>query len=166
LDNPPPGLRLFVYGTLKRGFPAHERFFGTGAEAEPALVRGSLFDLPAGFPALSVPPEDVLATGTASAPEDAEKQRGFSLDRSKRPSPKRPSPNEAARGEVFTLEDPGKLLPALDAFEGFDPGGESLYERVLIPAWTESGQGAPVWAYVMESPRGRRLPRGLWPEGC
>lgn len=136
---------LFVYGTLKKGFPAHERFFGKDAELENALVRGELFDLPAGYPALAVPQKDILA--------DAEKQRGKFIVRRGHP----------VHGETIRFDEPGRTLPMLDAFEGFDPEGESLYVRVLITAWSASGASFPVWAYVMESPSGERLPGGRWP---
>jgi gamma-glutamylcyclotransferase (GGCT)/AIG2-like uncharacterized protein YtfP len=155
LDSGAP-LALFVYGTLKKGFPAHERFFGKDAESERAVVRGSLFDLPAGYPALAVPDADILAIGTADARCDAARQRETLLA-----CRTHPASGETISGEIFRL-DPERLLPALDVFEGFDPNGESLYRRVLIPAWTRSGKVFAAWAYVMGSPSGERLPGGAW----
>lgn len=154
---------LFVYGTLKKGFPAHERFFKerSGLELENAVVRGSLFELPAGYPALAVPEEDILAAGTPNPLADAEKQRETL------PARKEPPTSEASvHGEIVCFDDPEWRLPALDAFEGFEPEGESLYLRVLIPAWAGSGDtlsAFPVWAYAMASPSGTRLPSGRWP---
>ncbi len=46
--------RLFVYGTLRPGQKHHERIC-TGFEIQiyPALVRGALYELPEGYPALT-----------------------------------------------------------------------------------------------------------------
>ena len=48
-------LRLFVYGTLKRGYWNHQRFCAQARKIEPAVVWGRLYRLNAGFPALEVP---------------------------------------------------------------------------------------------------------------
>lgn len=74
-----------------------------------------------------------------------------------------PIPEETVHGEIIRVRELERRLPALDAFEGFAAGGESLYRRVLIPAWTASGEAFPVWAYVMESTSGARIPNGRWP---
>lgn len=160
MNNSPPDIALFVYGTLKKGFPAHEHFFGEDADdIEEAVVRGNLFDLPAGYPALAVPQKNILAIGAATPLDDAEKRRGVRLaeDRSL------PAPEETVHGEIVRFGDSERILPALDAFEGFDPEGGSLYVRVLTTAWTASGEACPTWAYVMESPLGKPLPDGKWP---
>lgn len=149
-------LSLFVYGTLKSGFPAHEHFFGGDANIEEAMVRGALFDLPAGYPALAVPGEDILATGTADVVSDAGKQLGRIAVRRKSPAS-----GETVHGEAVRFGYPEWRLPALDAFEGFEPEGASLHARVLIPAWRPSGEAFPAWAYV--TPSGARLPEGIWP---
>ncbi|CAN5460626.1 MAG: gamma-glutamylcyclotransferase [Actinomycetota bacterium] len=158
MNNATSDLTLFVYGTLKKGFPAHESFFGEDDEIEEAVVRGELFDLPAGYPALAVPQKDILAVGTANLPADTERRRGESPARR---TP--PAPEETVHGEIVRFGDSGRTLPMLDVFEGFDPGGESLYRRVLIAAWTASGETLSVWAYAMGSPPGKRLPDGKWP---
>jgi gamma-glutamylcyclotransferase (GGCT)/AIG2-like uncharacterized protein YtfP len=48
-------LRLFVYGTLKRGFSNHRRLCRGLVRADAAEIRGKLYDLPAGYPALLIP---------------------------------------------------------------------------------------------------------------
>jgi len=58
-------LRLFVYGTLKKGFWNFDRFCTRPISIEPATTWGRLYLLPAGFPALQVPENSILATGTA-----------------------------------------------------------------------------------------------------
>ena len=57
-------LRLFVYGTLKRGFWNHDRFCRGVLVVEDAVVRGRLFETPSGIPVLLVPEGDILADGT------------------------------------------------------------------------------------------------------
>lgn len=54
-------IRLFVYGTLKRGYGNHQRYCSSAVSIEPARVWGRLYHLSAGFPALEVPEESVLA---------------------------------------------------------------------------------------------------------
>jgi len=54
-------LRLFVYGTLKRGFWNHDRFCRGVLAGENAVVRGRLFEARSGIPVLQVPKEDILA---------------------------------------------------------------------------------------------------------
>ncbi|MFN3679441.1 MAG: gamma-glutamylcyclotransferase [Thermosynechococcus sp.] len=47
-------LRLFVYGTLKPGYQPHEVLCRPWLSAhQPALVRGRLYHLPMGYPALT-----------------------------------------------------------------------------------------------------------------
>lgn len=49
---------LFVYGTLQPGYPNYQHYcHGRIIQAQPALVRGKLFALTAGYPALT-PGED------------------------------------------------------------------------------------------------------------
>ncbi len=53
-------------------------------------------------------------------------------------------------GELLTFDDPETRLPAIDRFEGFLPGGLSLYRRVLVPASTR-GRRVLVWLYVEDT---------------
>ena len=48
-------LRLFVYGTLKRGYWNHERFCRGVLSVEEAVVWGRLYELPSGIPVLRCP---------------------------------------------------------------------------------------------------------------
>ena len=70
-------LRLFVYGTLKRGYWNHDAFCQAVLEVREAQVRGRLYEGP-GFPLLEVPEEDVLASGTADPLADAATQARLS----------------------------------------------------------------------------------------
>ena len=62
----------------------------------------------------------------------------------------------------MTFDDPEKRLPALDALEGYVPGEEGLYERVLVPVEV-AGESALAWAYRGMVITGIYLPDGRWP---
>ena len=152
-----PLLTLFFYGTLKRGHANHDRFCGGYLSVEEATVRGRLYDLPSGYPALVVPKEDIHATGTANPIHDASEQQRLGRAGVCRPD------GTSVSGELFVFEDPEKRLPALDRLEGFDPTGPSPYRRVLIPARTSDGATVMAWAYVVENSSGTHLQGGRWP---
>jgi gamma-glutamylcyclotransferase (GGCT)/AIG2-like uncharacterized protein YtfP len=147
---------MFFYGTLKRGHANHDLYCRGYLRAEEATVRGRLYDLPSGYPALVVPEEDVRAIGTADPTGDASEQqlahgKVYRLD------------GILVSGELLTFDDPEERLPVLDRLEGFDPAGPSLYRRVLIPAETSGGNGVLAWAYVIERASGTYLRGGSWP---
>jgi hypothetical protein len=52
-------------------------------------------------------------------------------------------PGEWISGEVFQLNDPGKLLPILDEYEG------SEYKRTSVPVQLESGKRLRAWMYLL-----------------
>jgi gamma-glutamylcyclotransferase (GGCT)/AIG2-like uncharacterized protein YtfP len=152
-------LNLFVYGTLKRGQRNHERFCQDLDTAQEATVRGRLYELPYGFPALVVPEADVLASGTANYLADVKTQNHTQA---------RPQGSllgwDTIYGELFTFDDPEERLPAFDDLEGFRPGEKGLYERVLVPATlSETNTTLPAWVFTVECPSGIYLPRGCWP---
>lgn len=161
-----PRAVVFVYGTLKRGFANHERFCRGLLDAEEATARGRLYDLPAGYPALAVPKEDVRTTGTADYLTDATTQTR--LEDEQLMEPLEPGNGwDRIHGELFTFGDPADRFPALDALEGFDPRGFSLYRRVLVPVRPVEGERSiPAWAYAVDEPSGVYLPRGRWPAAC
>ena len=65
-------LKMFFYGTLKRGGRNHERYCGGASRVEGGAVRGELYDLPLfGYPALVVPEESIRAFGTGDFAGDA-----------------------------------------------------------------------------------------------
>jgi gamma-glutamylcyclotransferase (GGCT)/AIG2-like uncharacterized protein YtfP len=146
---------VFVYGTLKRGERNHYSFCKGMLHAREATVRGRLYGLPFGFPALVVPKVSVLAVGTTDYLADAERQR------SSVPATV-PIRESQVHGELLTFDDPLERLPALDSLEGFRPGEKTLYRRVLIAAWTEV-ETVSAWVYAIERPSGQRLPGGRWP---
>ncbi|QIN80743.1 gamma-glutamylcyclotransferase [Rubrobacter marinus] len=154
-----PPLRLFVYGTLKRGERNHDRFCAGFASVEEATVRGRIYDLPYGFPALVVPAEDVHAVGTADYVADANLPHGARVrERAELPG------WDSVHGELMTFGDPTERLPAVDGLERFRPGEEGFYTRVLVPV-TPASSGEPVlaWAYSAAEGSGVYLPGGTWP---
>jgi gamma-glutamylcyclotransferase (GGCT)/AIG2-like uncharacterized protein YtfP len=152
-------LDVFVYGTLKRGQRNHERFCRGALAVREATVRGRLYDLPFGFPALVVPKEDVQATGTREYLFDA-RARSHA-----QPGSQEVPPNwGVVYGELLTFDDPEKRLPNLDALEGFRPGESGFYRRVLVPATlAEASTTVMAWSYAVDSTSGTYLPEGRWP---
>jgi gamma-glutamylcyclotransferase (GGCT)/AIG2-like uncharacterized protein YtfP len=149
---------LFFYGTLKRGHANHDRYCRGALGVEEATLRGELYDLPFGFPALVVPEEDVCATGSAEPIRDASEQQRLNDVGVHGPDGPR------VYGELFTFDDPEARLPALDRLEGFDPnGGPNLYRRVLVPVETAGRAHIAAWVYAIEKPSGVHLPGGRWP---
>jgi gamma-glutamylcyclotransferase (GGCT)/AIG2-like uncharacterized protein YtfP len=155
----PALLDVFVYGTLKRGQRNHERFCRGALTVREATVRGRLYDLPFGFPALVVPKEDVWATGTKNYLFDARTRSHPQTE------PQKVSPDwDMVYGELFTFDDPEKRLSDLDALEGFRPDESGLYRRVLVPAMlAEADTTVLVWTYAVDSTSGTYLPKGRWP---
>ena len=143
MATPPATLRLFVYGTLKRGGRYHERFCGGALSIEPASVRGRLYTLPEGYPVLVVPPDMILANGSGDAIADVTRQETCVMPAA--------SPEDAGwqdvHGELQTFDDPADRLAAIDALEGFHPGAPSLYLRLLLPVRRYSEYVA-AWTYV------------------
>ena len=151
-------LVMFFYGTLKRGQRNHERFCGGALSVEKGTLRGDLYDVHLGYPALVVPEESIYAFGTGDFRRDAEEQQQLghgqvqSLD------------GPRVLGEIFAFDDPKSRLPALDRLEGFDPTeASSHYRRVLLPVETNGGSVLLAWAYVVEASSGSHLPGGRWP---
>jgi len=160
-------LRLFVYGTLKRGFWNHDRFCRGVLTVEDAVVRGRLFETHSGIPVLEVPEKDILAVGTANPLADVATQAQVTARMSNpEPTPDRlPNKGTGASwgpvyGELLTFDDPESRLPAIDRLEGFHPGGPCLYRRVLVPVQVNRAD-LPAWLYVSEDPiSGRLTPLG------
>lgn len=164
-------LRLFVYGTLKRGFWNHDRFCRGVLAVEDAVVRGRLFETPSGIPVLQVPEEDILSVGAIDPRADVATQAHVTARVSNpEPTPDRLLKNATGApwapvyGELLTFDDPETRLPAIDRLEGFHPGGPCLYRRVLVPVRT-NGAELPAWLYVAGdrwTGRFKELTGGIW----
>ena len=148
-------LRLFVYGTLRRGHPNHDRFCRGFLFVERATVPGTLRWLSPIIPMLEVPEGLILEVGTDDPLADVATQARWAQRLEELGQDYGPGGEAATRGhvgavvgEVFVFDDPEARLPRLDALEGFRPGGNSLYSRVLLPIRADSTHIIPVWVYV------------------
>jgi gamma-glutamylcyclotransferase (GGCT)/AIG2-like uncharacterized protein YtfP len=151
-------LVMFFYGSLKRGERNHERFCGGALRVEEGAVRGDVYDVHLGYPALVVPEESICAFGTGDYRRDAEKQQRLGRG----PAPLMEGPR--VFGEIFAFDDPKSRLPAIDLLEGFDPtDASSHYRRVLLPVLTNEDSILLAWTYVVEKSSGISLPEGRWP---
>ncbi len=76
------------------------------------------------------------------------------------------SPEFRVQGEVLKLAAPESSLPALDAYEGFDPASRetSLFVRIPCTATLRSGQALRCWIYLYRgTPEAHTLiPSGFW----
>lgn len=149
-------LKIFVYGTLKRGFADCDRHCRGVSDIQEAQVRGRLYGMPSGIPVLSVPEESILARGTRNGRQDAVTQARMAVHLAKNETnvewdvaPARANPWRFIRGELLAFDDPDNTLQAIDALEGFRPEAPSLYRRVLAPILTGETV-TPAWLYVVE----------------
>ena len=161
-------LKLFVYGTLKRGCRNHHAFCRGFVEVREAIVRGRLYEGP-GYPILEVPEGDILAQGTTDPLADAATQARLSprvqAGLHRLPEGATGEAWDTVYGELFTFDDPRTRLPPIDRLEGFRPGGRCLFRRVLVPACVE-GVTQPAWVYAVENLgiSRHRIASGRWPE--
>jgi len=143
-------LRLFVYGTLKRGYWNHERFCRSAILVEEATVQGRLYELPSGIPVLRVPDEDILATGTRELLIDVATQERFATGSVQTLDDRRTGDDwDWVHGELMTFDDPETRLPQIDCLEGFRPGRCGLYRRLLVPV-AFGATTVPAWCYVAD----------------
>jgi len=162
-------LRLFVYGTLKRGYWNHDRFCRGVLDVQEAVVRGRLYEMPSGIPVLEVPETDILAHGTADPLADVATQARLAghLASYLEPMPESATAGDwrPVYGELLTFDDPSTRLPAIDRLEGFHPGGSGMYQRVLVLSYAGK-EPIPAWLYmVMDVHGARAIPGGSWPRG-
>jgi gamma-glutamylcyclotransferase (GGCT)/AIG2-like uncharacterized protein YtfP len=145
-------LRVFVYGTLKRGFPNHDPYCTGVLRICSAWIRGRLFKLSPEIPAMTVPDEDILMYGTASVAADIEAQEKFeSFLRSKGTAGPASSGSPGwrkVRGELLIFNDPETRLPLLDSLEEFQPGCPSTYLRALVFINLTGGLQTSAWTYI------------------
>lgn len=142
-----PLLKVFVYGTLKRGYWNHEPTIGAYRSVEACTIRGRLHRRHTGTPILEIPPAHVLAVGTRDAMHDLHVQEVLAREwRGLAAAEDNSGRWLDVRGELYALGDAAEALARLDALEGFQPEtpGVSLYDRVLAPV----GGGA-AWVYVI-----------------
>jgi gamma-glutamylcyclotransferase (GGCT)/AIG2-like uncharacterized protein YtfP len=142
-------ISIFVYGTLKRGYANHDRFCRNAIDIQPATVWGRLYDLGA-YPALEVPEESILAHGTTDPLADAATQaRHAAHMRACGSNTPPPGDWDLIHGELITFPNPARDLPPLDIVEGYRPGQENLYNRLLVSTICPLSHFA-AWIYCME----------------
>jgi gamma-glutamylcyclotransferase (GGCT)/AIG2-like uncharacterized protein YtfP len=145
-------LRIFAYGTLKRGFPNHAEYCSGALRISPACLRGRLFKLSPEIPVMIVPGEDIAAYGTSSFAADIEVQEQFeAFLKGKKAKGWTEAGGAAWRkvgGELLVFDDPYTRLPLLDSLEEFQPGHSSTYIRVLVPITVSSGLETCAWTYI------------------
>jgi gamma-glutamylcyclotransferase (GGCT)/AIG2-like uncharacterized protein YtfP len=160
-------LRLFVYGSLKRGFSNHDRYCRGVRSVEGTHTAGQLYRLPTGYPALVLPASRFLARGTANPLADMAAQE----DPERKVVPTAtgctslPTGRNRVHGELLTFADPADRLRAIDALEQYQPGHKSRYERVLIRVYSRCRQAEVLaWTYVAGplSNQRRLIPTGRW----
>ena len=153
-------LRLFVYGTLKKGFWNFDRFCTLTISIEIATTWGRLYQLPAGFPALEVPESSILATGTDDPLADTRTQNTTELPENAMARPE--GDWDLVHGELMTFANPGFDLPPIDRMEAFDPNGRCVYTRVLVAVETND-LIQPVWLYHYNPGHdAERITSGKW----
>jgi gamma-glutamylcyclotransferase (GGCT)/AIG2-like uncharacterized protein YtfP len=147
-------LRIFVYGTLKKGFSNHERYCKGLLCAEPAYLTGKLFKLTARIPIMIVPDEHILAQGSRDIAADMQLQEKMeSLPRKGKPDKGEKAgmpggPWRRVCGELLSFDDPETRLASIDRLEEFRPGRPSTYNRVLVSAVLPDGSETAAWTYV------------------
>ena len=152
-------LWVFVYGTLKQGQPNFGSYCAGAVSITPAAVRGRLHEIPSGVPLfrrgtpiLEVPGSDILAQGGPITPKHCALPQDLEPAPPAPPAPLSPGDWPLIQGELMAFADPVPRLAALDELEGFDPAGESIYQRVVLPLARPAGRRA--WAYVLPPDQG------------
>lgn len=161
-DNREPVITLFVYGTLKKGFPNHDRYCRNAIAIHPATVWGRLYDLGA-YPALEVPETSILAHGTADPRADAATQARLNAHMPQHAANTPPLGDwDRIHGELITLPNPAQNLPPIDYLEGFRPGRPSLYQRILVPIMGNFDTHV-AWTYsILGQLQGERITCASW----
>jgi gamma-glutamylcyclotransferase (GGCT)/AIG2-like uncharacterized protein YtfP len=155
-------ISIFVYGTLKQGHCNHTHYCRSAVSIETASVWGRLYSLPEGYPGLIVPRESILATGTTNPTADANLQNSTKLEQQSLTKPT--GDWDKITGELITFAAPETDLPPIDRLEAFNPGGWSLYERVLVSVAADN-DAKNVWLYRYNlQHNGKRIASGCWQE--
>lgn len=137
---------IFVYGTLKTGFPNHFRFCQGVRKVKAAWLYGKMYDMGWGYPLLELPLERVLVQGTTNIPADS----SLKIDRVDPEIQQLDTSWPRIFGELMFFDDLPQRLAKLDFLEGFNGGQNSLYLRVLTSVWVEGdSQSHPAWCYIV-----------------
>ncbi len=157
-----PPLRLFVYGTLKRGQCNHHLCRGVRS-IQPATLTGRLYYAPPGYPALTLDAEQILARGTGELEADLRRAEAAedSVETESIVGPSR------VYGELHVYaKSPVERLRRFDRLEQFEPEAieRCEYVRVLTRVRAVGGGVMPAWTYIWagEPSRLSRIATGDW----
>lgn len=157
-------MRLFVYGTLKRGGSNFGRFCDGATRIDRARVVGRLRVYEKRYPILEVPLDSIMARGSTDTAADVERVLRAQCD-GERPKRGRARGGDAARlaqarvqGELMEFDDGLHRLPFIDMLEGYHANVESEYDRVMVAAHREDGLWLPAWTYVVPPQDAGRWP--------
>lgn len=155
-------LPLFLYGTLRHGGERHDLVAPYLVATAAARVWGRLYQVDGeDYPALEAPDTLVLATGTAIPHADTTTAHEYPVSECTTVS----GDWDWVSGDLVTLKNPAFCLPLLDDYEEFRPGGNSLYQRVLMAVQFQDGVAA-AWTYTkVPEPGDRRIVQGCWRTG-
>lgn len=149
-------VRVFVYGTLKKGYEFHDDYCIHAKRITPSQTWARLYDLPVGYPAIELSNALILCHGTLDYSQELKTQDTYSSLSFERPS----GDWDLIKGELMEFPDITRDLGTLDKMEGYRPGNKCLYHRVLIPVKTDQGV-TTAWTYdgapIHPSKRGKRL---------
>ena len=152
--NPEDTHYLFAYGTLRSSHTEHRRFCPNALSVTPARVLGTLLELKEGYPILILPPESKLLSATPDCLRDWSEARKLVL-------PRLIDLAHGLRlieGELIELPLEASSLAKTDAWEGFQPGQKTTYQRFIAPALLANGSVVPTWAYgAFQPPEQSRL---------
>jgi gamma-glutamylcyclotransferase (GGCT)/AIG2-like uncharacterized protein YtfP len=127
-----------------RGGRFHRAFCEGALSIAPASLHGRVRMLSAGYPSLVVPPDAILAEGTADALADV------ALQEARAPRSLGVAAGwDDVHGELQTFDDPRMRLASIDTLEDFHPGRPSLYRRVLVSVRrVGDDHTVTAWTYV------------------
>ncbi len=133
---------LFAYGTLMSGHPEHDRYCPKPVSVLKAEMPGRLFEIEDAYPILHIPQETVLLRATNDPIADWKQVHnedgGKAWDRNA----------NWIKGEILELPVGIKTFSKMDAWEGFEPGSNSVYERVIARAKIVEAKTVFCWVYV------------------
>ncbi len=165
-------LRIFVYGTLKRGESNHPLMAGH-SEIWNAWTVGDLYDL-GSFPMLNVTrvKHRILALSHKNLQEDLQNQDEFSekfAEKGRKLRLSKVVSGFPVYGDLVVFKGSeaflGEVLERLDGLEGFQGNAlYDMYKRALVPVETMEGV-TTAWAYIKGdnfSLDGASLLGGLW----
>lgn len=156
----PKSIVFFLYGTLRPGASQHGLIAPYILTSMPARAWGRLYQVAGdAYPALELPEAAIRARGTADPEADAALASRLAPTRLKEDA----GDWGWVLGDLVALREPHLAVPPMDAYEDFQPGAMSLFNRVLITVGTGENW-ALAWTYTKApGTDDRRIRSGAWP---